>query len=100
MRLVDLIPLKEYYNPAEAFNKKVSRMTNDNDHSSAAVELALYMDDRDAVHKLQQIKRQHDKDGSISPEVAKKRDKMVDDLLKQAKKSLTNKDYTLVSDSF
>ena len=100
MRLIDLIPLKEMYNPAEAFNKKVSRMTNDNDHSSAAVELALYMDDRDAVHKLQQIKRQHDKDGSISPEVAKKRDKMVDDLLKQAKKSLTNKDYTLVSDSF
>ena len=100
MRLVNLIPLKEYYNPAEAFNKKVSRMTNNNDHSSAAVELALYMDDRDAVHKLQQIKRQHDKDGSISPEVAKKRDKMVDDLLKQAKKSLTNKDYTLVSDSF
>ena len=100
MRLVDLIPLKEYYNPAEAFNKKVSRMTNDNDHSSAAVELALYMDDRDAVHKLQQIKRQHDKDGSISPEVAKKRDKMVDDLLKKAKQTLTNKDYTLVSNSF
>ena len=100
MRLVDLIPLKEYYNPAEAFNKKVSRMTNDNDHSSAAVELALYMDDRDAVHKLQQIKRQHDKDGSISPEVAKKRDKMVDDLLKKAKETLTNKDYTLLSNSF
>jgi hypothetical protein len=100
MRLVDLIPLKEYYNPAEAFNKKVSRMTNDNDHSSAAVELAIYMDDRDAVGKLQKIKRQHDKDGSISPEVAKKRDKMVDDLLKKAKETLTNKDYTLVSDSF
>jgi outer membrane protein assembly factor BamE (lipoprotein component of BamABCDE complex) len=100
MRLVDLIPLKEMYNPAEAFNKKVSRMTNDNDHSSAAVELAIYLDDRDAVSKLQKIKRQHDKDGSISPEDAKKRDKMVDDLLKKAKKDLTNKDYTLVSDSF
>jgi outer membrane protein assembly factor BamE (lipoprotein component of BamABCDE complex) len=100
MKLVDLIPLKEMYNPAEAFNKKVSRMTNNNDHSSAAVELAIYLDDRDAVSKLQKIKRQHDKDGSISQEDAKKRDKMVDDLLKQAKKSLTNKDYTLVSDSF
>jgi hypothetical protein len=100
MRLINLIPLKEMYNPAEAFNKKVSRMTDNNDHSSAAVELALYMDDRDAVRKLQQIKRQHDKDGSISPEDAKKRDKMVDDLLKQAKKSLTNKDYTLLSNSF
>jgi hypothetical protein len=100
MKLVDLIPLKEMYNPAEAFNKKVSRMTNNNDHSSAAVELAIYLDDRDAVSKLQKIKRQHDNDGSISQEDAKKRDKMVDDLLKQAKKSLTNKDYTLVSDSF
>ena len=100
MRLVNLIPLKEMYNPAEAFNKKVSRMTNNNDHSSAAVELAIYMDDKDAVRKLQQIKKQHDKDGLISQEDAKKRDKMVDDLLKQAKQSLTNKDYQLVSDSF
>ncbi len=100
MKLVDLIPLKEMYNPADAFNKKVSRMTDNNDHSSAAVELAIYMDDKDAVRKLQQIKRQHDKDGSISAEDAKKRDKMVDDLLKQAKKTLTNKDYTLVSNSF
>ena len=100
MRLVDLIPLKEMYNPADAFNKKVSRMTDNNDHSSAAVELAIYMDDKDAVHKLQQIKKQHDKDGSISPETAKKRSKMVDDLLKKAKKTLTNKDYTLVSNSF
>ena len=100
MRLVNLIPLKEYYNPAEAFNKKVSRMTNNNDHSTAAVELAIYMDDKDAVSKLQQIKKQHDKDGSISQDAAKKRDKMVDDLLKKAKQSLTNKDYQLVSDSF
>ncbi len=100
MRLVDLVPLKEFYNPADAFNKKVSRMTNNNDHSSAAVELAIYLDDRDAVSKLQKIKRQHDKDGSISPEDAKKRDKMVDDLLKKAKKDLTNKDYTLISNSF
>jgi outer membrane protein assembly factor BamE (lipoprotein component of BamABCDE complex) len=100
MKLVNLIPLKEMYNPAEAFNKKVSRMTNNNDHSSAAVELAIYLDDRSAVNKLQQIKKQHDKDGSISPADAKKRDKMVDDLLKKAKKELTNKDYQLVSDSF
>ena len=71
MKLVDLIPLKEMYNPADAFNKKVSRMTDNNDHSSAAVELAIYMDDKDAVRKLQQIKKQHDKDGSISPEAAK-----------------------------
>jgi outer membrane protein assembly factor BamE (lipoprotein component of BamABCDE complex) len=100
MKLVNLIPLKEMYNPADAFNKKVSRMTDNNDHSSAAVELAIYMDDKDAVRKLQQIKKQHDKDGSISPEAAKKRDKMVDDLLNKAKKELTNKDYTLISNSF
>jgi hypothetical protein len=86
--------------PAQSFNTKVSKMTDDNDHSSAAVELAIYMDDKDAVSKLQKIKRQHDKDGSITPESAKKRDKMVDDLLKKAKETLTNKDYTLVSDSF
>ena len=100
MRLVDLIPLKEMYNPAEAFNKKVSRMTDNNDHSSAAVELAIYMDDKDAVRKLQQIKKYRDNRGYLTPKEAKERDGMVADLLKQAKKTLTNKDYQLVSDSF
>ena len=44
MRLVNLIPLKEMYNPAEAFNKKVSKMTDNNDHTGATIELAIYMD--------------------------------------------------------
>jgi len=100
MKLVDLIPLKEMYNPAEAFNKKVSRMTDNNDHSSAAVELAIYMDDKDAVRKLQQIKKYRDNRGYLTPKEAKERGELVDDLLKQAKKTLTNKDYTLISNSF
>ncbi len=100
MRLVNLIPLKELYNPAEAFNKKVSRMTDNNDHSAAAVELAIYMDDKDAVSKLQKIKKYRDNRGYLTPKEAKERGELVDDLLKQAKKTLTNKDYTLISNSF
>ena len=55
IKLKDL--LGEAYNPAEAFNKKVSKMTDRNEHSEAAVELAIYLDDRDAVNKLNQIKK-------------------------------------------
>jgi len=98
--MIKLRDLLEAYDPAEAFHKKVSRMTDQNDHSQAAVELAIYMDARDEVRKLQQIKRDHDKKGSISKEDQKKRDDMVDKLLKKAKKELSEKDYKLINSSF
>ena len=100
MRLINLIPLKEMYNPADAFNKKVSRMTDNNDHSSAAVELAIYMDDKEAVQKLQQIKKLRDNRGYLRPSEAKERGKMVDKLLQRAKKELSEKDYKLINSSF
>jgi hypothetical protein len=86
--------------PAQSFNTKVSKMTDDNDHSSAAVELAIYMDDKDAVRKLQQIKKDHDKRGSLSTEDYKERSSLVDKLLKKAKKELSEKDYKLIGSSF
>lgn len=97
---IKLKDLLEAYNPAEAFHKKVSRMTDRNEHSEAAVELAIYMDDRDAVRKLQQIKRDHDKRGSITTADQKERDGLVDKLLKKAKKELSDKDYKLINSSF
>lgn len=98
IKLKDL--LGEAYNPAEAFNKKVSKMTDRNEHSAAAVELAIYMDDKDAVRKLQQIKKDHDKRGSLSSEDSKERSSLVDKLLKKAKKELSEKDYKLINSSF
>jgi TPP-dependent indolepyruvate ferredoxin oxidoreductase alpha subunit len=98
--MIKLKDLLEAYNPAEAFNKKVSKMTDRNEHSEAAVELAIYLDDRDAVSKLNQIKKDHIKNGSITPADQKKRDEMVDKLLKKAKKELSEKDYKLINSSF
>ena len=98
IKLKDL--LGEAYNPAEAFNKKVSKLTDRNEHSQAAVELAIYMDDKDAVSKLQKIKREHDKVGSITTADQRERDNLVDKLLKKAKKELSEKDYKLINSSF
>lgn len=100
MRLVNLIPLKELYNPAEAFNKKVSKMTDNNEHTEATIELAIYMDDKDAVRKLQQIKKDHERRGSLTTADQKERDSLVDKLLKKAKKELSDKDYRLINSSF
>jgi polyhydroxyalkanoate synthesis regulator phasin len=58
------------------------------------------MDDRDAVRKLQQIKKDHDKKGSLSSEDSKERSRLVDKLLKKAKKELSEKDYKLINSSF
>jgi hypothetical protein len=101
MRLVNLIPLKELYNPAEAFNKKVSRMTDNNEHTAATIELAIYMDDRDALTKLNQIKKRQDIKGSIaSNKDANERNSIFNKLLRRAKKELSNKDYDLINSSF
>jgi len=88
------------YNPAQAFNKKVSKMTNDNQHSAAAVELAMYMNDREAVSKLQQIKKYLDNRGHLRPSEAKERGELVAKLLQRAKRELSDKDYKLINSSF
>jgi len=98
--MIKLKTLLEAYNPAEAFHKKVSKMTDNNQHSEAALELAFYLDDRDAVMVLNHIKKNHLKNGSISKEDQKKRDNMVNMLLKKAKKELSKKDYDLINSSF
>jgi hypothetical protein len=100
--LSSMIPNKatQKYDPATAFNQKVSKMTDNNAHSAAAVELAIYMDDKEAVSKLQQIKKYHDNRGYLQPGEAKERGEIVNNLLQRAQKELPKKDFDLVSNSF
>ena len=100
--LSSMIPNKvtKKYDPATAFNQKVSKMTDNNAHSAAAVELAIYMDDKEAVSKLQQIKKYHDNRGYLQPGEAKERGEIVNNLLQRAQKELPKKDFDLVSGAF
>ena len=100
--LSSMIPNKatQKYDPATAFNQKVSKMTDNNDHSAAAVELAIYMDDKEAVQKLQQIKKLRDNRGYLRPSEAKERGEMVNTLLQRAQKELPKKDFDLISSAF
>jgi hypothetical protein len=91
---------QQSYNPAQAFNKKVSKMTDDNQHSAAAVELAIYMNDKEALSKLQQIKKDHDKRGHLSDKDAKERNALTTKLLQRAQKELPKKDFNLISGAF
>ena len=96
----DTNKVTQQYNPAQAFNQKVSKMTDNNAHSAAAVELAIYMDDKEAVSKLQQIKKYHDNRGYLQPGEAKERGEIVNNLLQKAQKELPKKDFDLVSGAF
>lgn len=100
--LSSMIPNKatQKYDPATAFNQKVSKMTDNNAHSAAAVELAIYMDDKEAVTKLQQIKKYHDNRGYLRPSEAKERGEIVNNLLQRAQKELPKKDFDLISSAF
>ena len=91
---------QQSYNPAQSFNTKVSKMTDDNQHSAAAVELAIYMNDKESLSKLQQIKKYHDNRGYLRPDEAKERNTITKDLLVKAQKELPKKDYDLVSSAF
>jgi hypothetical protein len=75
-------------------------MTDDNKHSAAAVELAIYMNDKESLSKLQQIKKYHDNRGYLRPDEAKERNTITKDLLVKAQKELPKKDYDLVSSAF
>ena len=75
-------------------------MTDNNSHSAAAVELAIYMNDKEALTKLQQIKKYYDNRGYLRPSEAKERGELVDKLLQRAKKELSEKDYKLINSSF
>jgi hypothetical protein len=91
---------QQSYNPAQAFNDKVSKMTADNQHSAAAVELAIYMNDKESLAKLQQIKKYLDNRGHLRPSEAKERGEIVNNLLQRAQKELPKKDYDLISSAF
>lgn len=91
---------QQSYNPAQSFNDKVSKMTADNQHSAAAVELAIYMNDKEALAKLQQIKKYLDNRGHLRPSEAKERGEIVNNLLQRAQKELPKKDYDLISSAF
>jgi hypothetical protein len=91
---------QQSYNPAQAFNDKVSKMTDNNDHSAAAVELAIYMNDKETLSKLQQIKKLRDNRGYLRPSEAKERGEIVNNLLQRAQKELPKKDYDLISSAF
>jgi hypothetical protein len=93
--------LNEVHNSAESFNKKVSKMTDNNELTTATIELAIYMDDKDALIKLNQIKKRQDIKGSIaSNKDANERNSIFNKLLRRAKKELSSKDYDLINSSF
>jgi hypothetical protein len=93
--------LNEVHNSAELFNKKVSKMTDNNELTTATIELAIYMDDKDALIKLNQIKKRQDIKGSIaSNKDANERNSIFNKLLRKAKKELSNTDYDLINSSF
>jgi hypothetical protein len=93
--------LNEVYNSAESFNKKVSKMTDNNELTMATIELAIYMDDKDALIKLNQIKKRQDIKGSIaSNKDANERNSIFNKLLRKAKKELSDTDYDLINSSF
>lgn len=73
--------LKEADDKIDAFAQKLSKMTEANQHTEAAVELAKFVGDKKWITITQSIKAIHDAEGSIPVALVKYRNEIIDRLL-------------------
>lgn len=84
----------------KAFYKKTRKLTDDNDHSEAAVELAKFMGDKKSQETLEKIKNNRDKRGYLTGKDATIRNGITTDLLQKAKQQYKGKDYDYITGAF
>ena len=66
-----------------AVSKKIAKLTDRNDHTTAVMELAKFLKDTKAIKKLEAIEVIHKVEGSIPYEISKYRDNILNSLFKK-----------------
>jgi hypothetical protein len=84
----------------KAFYKKTRKLTDDNNHSEASVELAKFMGDKESQETLEKIKNNRDKRGYLTDKDSKIRSRITTDLLQKAKQQYKGKDYDKITGAF
>ena len=84
----------------KAFYKKTRKLTDDNNHSEAAIELAKFMDDKESLKTLDKIKKDRDKRGYLTDKDSKIRSGITTNLLQKAKQQYKGKDYDKITGAF
>jgi hypothetical protein len=66
-----------------AISKKIAKLTDKNDHTTAVIELAKFLKDTKSIKKLEAIEVIHKVEGSIPLEISKYRDNILKGLFKK-----------------
>ncbi len=70
--------------------KKIAKMTDQNDHTQARIEIAKVLKDKKAVSDLEKVDAEHKRIGHIPYNLIRDRDAVEKKLLKQVKASYVN----------
>lgn len=73
--------------------KHIAKLTDENDHTGALMAIANLLDSKKMIKVLKGIKMIADAEGHMPSELMRYRDNMLPELLKLAKKKLSNDNY-------
>jgi uncharacterized protein HemY len=108
MRLAGLVSKRTFGRPTneattistETAARKIEKLTDDNNHSEAVLELAKLVNDKKYQKIAQSIIDIHEAEGSIPVEIVKYRTKVMETLLKQLKSKVSKEDYDRINSAF
>ena len=80
--------------------KKISKLTDYNDHNKSILSLAKFLKNKNAIDKMNYISKMHDSYGYMPNELDDLRIKILEDLFTMFKNKYGQIDYRLIKDSF
>ena len=95
-KMVNEAAEEEVSSPIRNLVNKMEKFTDDNQHTKAKMELAKHLKSKKHQLLLQAIDDIHEIEGSLPSEISKYRDRIYDELVSLAKKSMNAKEYSAV----
>jgi hypothetical protein len=81
-------------------SKKISKLTDINDHNSSILLLAKFLKEKKAIELMNYIKKMHNTYGSMPQQLIQLRNNILDALLQKVKDKYGYVDYQLINNSF
>jgi hypothetical protein len=99
----EVVPTADVNKPSVDTNslfKNISKLTDNNDHNQAAMELAKFTGDKTYIEQIQKIQNYHDQKGSMPQSLIQYRTAIVNNLISQISKKYGEKAAKQISKAF
>jgi hypothetical protein len=99
----EVVPTADVNKPSvdtKSLFKNISKLTDNNDHNQAAMELAKFTGDKTYIDQIQKIQNYHDQKGSMPQSLIQYRTAIVNNLISQISKKYGEKAAKQISKAF